>query len=244
MVGLAYFLATALAVLLVAGSNWAFVAALLFTCGSIVSSGIASSSSETLIALGQNVSLSTWVPPARAVTLKWAGTFRYAAAFLIVPFGIIFIGTGLDLVRWKGLLVAISYMLAVNAAATSLGVVAFAWLSKRHRVLLAAAVVCGLALIPVVMPALPNSRDAVGIGLALTSPIQAILALDATLAGWSLAEESQVSAAGFGIVSYAVAAAVLLRSRAKGAGSYAGQPRRSGGYPAWLAAAINSSAVT
>ena len=137
-VGLAYFLATAVVALFVAGLNWDVVAAAMFAGGLIVSAGIAASSTSNAVIDRGEASRPDSLSAAEAIALKWVGAFRYAAGLLVLPFLMICAGMGLDLTLWREHLMVVLYMIAATAAVTSLGIAAVAWLPVRYRAVVSA----------------------------------------------------------------------------------------------------------
>jgi hypothetical protein len=191
----------------------AFVIALEFALGSVVVAAMAASPPEPGLPRGVEDLAGFRLSPKQIVIAKWSGTFRFALMFISLPLFMIFTGIRVHSARWQELLLATAYMLAVSAAATSVGVVIFVWFGRSRQAVLVAVLTWGLAIIP--WSALPYVvpggalRDA----LWLSSPILAMETLSRACVGGPSASALEASA---GIaVSIAIALGLLRVGQAR-----------------------------
>jgi hypothetical protein len=107
-------------------------------------------------------------------------------------------------------LMAMCYILAVYAAATSVGVAMFARYQGSSRAVLFAMLVSALAMLPWFSLAELLGRTAVGGALVQIGPIQAIHAVDRAVAGSTSLQGSAIAGVILGIALHAACAALLL----------------------------------
>ena len=205
--GRLYLAAAAILTLLVFDWDWAFVLAIEFTVGTTVVVAIASAPAD-LVMPGGVASLSgARLSAGRIVLAKWSGAFRYALGFIMIPLSILFLRTVPDLRLWTGFPLLIGYMLAVSAAAASLGVAVFMTTLRRIHAVLVATVAWMLAIIPWYALETPDADASIRKTLSMYSPIRAMESLSgAVMIGSSSAAAWPV----LSIVVYAACAVVLL----------------------------------
>ncbi len=187
--------------------------ALQFAFGSVIIAGIAASSCwdeperDSRVIPG-----SSSVPRRSVILLKWAGSWRYSLALIALSLLMIYLISAPHYNLWKEYLFVIGYMLAVHAAAISLGVAVFAWSPRRLAPAFAAALLWTLAIVPWFATSEP--RASVPEALLLSSPIQVIEGLIRAIRWPRLAPAVVFPGVGLWIVLYvAVAVALLVAAR-------------------------------
>ena len=167
--------------------------------------------------------LSQWrISPARIVFAKWKGAFRYALAFITVPSLCILARSGLDFRQWGEFVMVVGYMLAVCAAATSLGVALSVWFRGSVRASSIAMLVWVLPIVPWLAVAIGSAGLDFDFGLiaSVRMPTGPFEALDRAF----ISPGRGPSWMGFWIAVYVGSALLLLHAaRAKLAGM-AGRP--------------------
>jgi hypothetical protein len=143
-----------------------------------------------------NLSMSVGLSPARIVLAKWLGACRLMPLVVLPPLLVVVGRAAAPSGDWRGLLVAVAYMLSMSAAAISLGVASAGWYWQRSRIygLLAAftalIAVGGLALSStlVLFPGnqgLYATNPLLGVGL-LTLEAEGMHSLDLDFTKWGL----------------------------------------------------------
>ncbi len=207
-------------VFLCAGTRDPLIAALQFTLGTFLAVAYAASSPERGGVEPGSVPLKfKGVPAARVIVFKWLGALRLLSPALVVSclMCLLFNTRGNSgAFFWRGMPVLIGYMLAIGAAAVSLGVALWVWSPRRRSPVLCAIVAwaivnAGFLAFSSVVPGGPLRQ-----GLALGSPFYGV---------WTLAEAITVrnfhpfQPVGLAIgwtIAFAVAAAHLMRAAIAG----------------------------